>query len=677
MVDCQEFSLKQGFDRIYIHNPYDNSCPVDSVEMKYYSGNLKTYTKKLIYVPHLLYIGGIPEEYAHCSVYNNADAIYLANENAKYSLEVQYDRKVEIVPSGIPEYLQRLGSQLQSRQSTAQRSDRRKKLMFCLSYNNLYYGTEKLIRKIRQVFDVLKTYRDILVIFRPDEDILTRYVWENGPARREYEALLAYFKKERIGIYDESPDLYKAAMEADGILCFGHPMDHLFSIQGKYVLHLDLELRPIPSDNIRCVPSLCAVTAVEDEDGVELWFVPEQTRLICRVMLCGGDVTEAGETQDKKKTPKQRISTVQAEIIAEVPETVNGWTYYINITKSGNYLYLTPYDSEGIWRFNLDTRCFSEQFLPDTCFASMALTIPYGGYLYLIPGLYPGIVKYNMETEEVQILKDWVEELEHHASPECRKECYFVWAVKQEENMLYMASSKCDVWMEFDMDSDTWQMKSMNLPGRKFIDMVKKGEWVWLLPCCGDEIVLWNCRTCESQTIYTAPTQESQNIPYQFALDLGDSFAVFPGHKDNLLLIPTAPQTESQRADNGQVIEITDRVPCREKEYLSEYLKQSKVKYQYVKRLKNGRILAYEYLDGAFLILNQNLQVLQKIYSRIPIEAVRQQQDFTWKQIMCREEFNGCLSEGYTLPAMLEYFIRYGQDEREEIRKYYEERIAR
>lgn len=677
MVNYQEFSLEQGFDRIYIHNPYDNTYPVDSVERRFFSGNLKPFTKKLIYVPHLLHIGGIPEEYAHSPVYDNADAIYLADGRAKYSLDVQYDQKVEIVPSGIPEYLERLGSQLQSEQSMEQRPDTRKKLLFCLSYNNLYYGTEKLVRKIREVFDVLKTYRDIQVIFRPDEDILARYTWQNGPARREYEALVAYFKKERIGIYDESLDLYKAAAEADGILSVGHPMDYLFSVQGKYVLRLDRELRPIPSDSIRCVPSLWAVTAVEDEDGVELWFVPEQTRLICRMELRGGAVTETGEAQDQKKTPKQRISTVQAEIIAEVPETARGWTYYINITKSGSCLYLTPYDSEGIWKYDLGTRRFSEQYLPDTSFANMAFTISYGRYLFLIPRSYPGIVKYNMDTEEVQILNGWIEEMERYVSPECKKKPYFIWAVKQEANILYMASSKCDVWMEFDMDSDAWQIKSMNLPGRRFCNMVKKGEWVWLLPYCGDEILLWNCKTCESQLIYTAPTQESRNVPYQFVIDLGDAIVTFPAHKDNLLLIPTAPQKSPQKAEDEQVVEIADRVPCREKEYLSEYLKQSKIKYQYVKRLKNGRILAYEYMDGAFLILNESMQVLQKIHCRLPIDAVRQQQDLTWKQAKCQEEFNGFLSESYTLPAMLEYFIRHGQDEREEIREYYEERIAR
>lgn len=39
-----------------------------------------------------------------------------------------------------------------------------------------------------------------------------------------------------------------------------------------------------------------------------------------------------------------------------------------------------------------------------------------------------------------------------------------------------MASSKCDVWMEFGMDSDTWQMKFRNLSAKHFVDMVRRGE---------------------------------------------------------------------------------------------------------------------------------------------------------------------------------------------------------
>lgn len=57
--------------------------------------------------------------------------------------------------------------------------------------------------------------------------------------------------------------------------------------------------------------------------------------------------------------------------------------------------------------------------------------------------------------------------------------------------------------------------------------------------------------------------------------------------------------------------------------------------------------------------------------------TVRQQQDLTWKQVKCWEEFDGLLNDGYTFPAMLAYFILYGQDELEEICENYGKWVVR
>ena len=698
MADYRTFSLEQGFERIYIHNPYDNTCFVDSVEPKYYSWNLKPYARKLIYVPHLLYIGGIPEEYADSPVYEHVDAVYLADKKAKYSLDVQYDKKVEIVPSGIPEYLARLeeglkcekqkerkqqfnpggqavhpggrNAQIRNGEAGSGVQGERKKLLCCLSYYNLYYGSEKLIQKLRDVFEYLKSRKDILLIFYPDEDIRMRFPWLDEPVRKKYAALVAYFQKNRIGIYHEGADLYRSAAEADGILSFGHPADYLFSVQGKYVLRLDNEPRPIPSDEVRCIPSLWAMTAVEEEDGIELWFVPDRTRLICR-MVMQGDIADKDKRQFQNKKSKKQTEWPQVEIVAEVPDDDIRVLNYVNVTKIGRCLYLSPYNSKSIWKYDLDSHCFSGQSLPDLSADFCAsVSISYGKYLYLIPRMYPGIIKYDVETDDIEVIDGWVEELERYVLPECRKESYFLWAVKQEKNMLYMASAKCDVWMTFDMDSDTWQMKSMNLPKREFADMVKDKERVWLFPYCGDEVILWNCITNKSQVIYRAKTKETKYQPYEFACDLGDTIAAFSKHAENVLLIPLDASGEQES------IEITSRVPCREQDYLSEYQRSFKVGYQFVKKLKDGRILAYEYYDGAFFLLNRKLQIEKKIYCRLPLDAISRQQNITWENVQSKDGFSGNLNESYFLPAMIDFFVEHGQKDREDIKEYYAERLG-
>ena len=233
-----------------------------------------------------------------------------------------------------------------------------------------------------------------------------------------------------------------------------------------------------------------------------------------------------------------------------------------------------------------------------------------------------------------------------------------------------MASSKCDVWMTLDMNSDTWQMKSMNLPQKKFVDMVKNGERVWLFPYCGDEVILWNCVTGESQVVYKATNKETKHLPYEYGIDVEGAIAAFPRHADNLLLIPLDTSKEQK------IVEITGRVPCKERDYLSEYQKQMKVGYQFVKKMVDGQVLAYEYYDGAFLILNEKLQVRQKTYCRLPLEAVKQQQDIVWGNTQYKNEFSGVLNEGYFLPAMLDYFTQHGQDDKNDIYNYYKKKIT-
>ena len=701
MVDCREFSLEQRFARIYIHNPYENGSPLDTVDVKYYAGNLKQYTEKLIYVSHLF---GLPlTDYARCKAFDYVDTIYVSNKYSKYTLETKYDSKVEVVPSGIPDYLDRLSSKmnLQGNTEDGQRPSVKKKLLYCVSFHDLYCGTEKQLAKMRDIFEYARGNQNILLIFRPDEDIpvlrlqhqLSDSLW------REYEELVAWFVKNKIGLYDGTPDLYEMSVLADGIICTSHPMSVLFLVQGKHVLQLDWTRRLIPNREDRCIPVLWALTAEEKGEEIELWFVPEQTKLICRMTISGNvDVSAAGTSKTvgagkvggRKKTHKH-LAGPKVDIVAEVPDEMVGGPNYISVTKLGDSLYLSPYASDGIWKYDLNTCSFSKRYLPEAVNGNMGVAFSYGRYLHMIPRMYPGIVKYDTETEEVTVIDGWVEELERHVDEACKMEPYFVWAVKQEENMLYMASSKSDVWMEFDMDNDTWTLKSMGLSGKRFVHMMKDEEWVWLLPFCGDEIVLWNCRTGEGQAVYGTVNVEVRNTPYGFCADRGDAVIFFPQQKTDHLLVIEKPYLSEKagtdyRAGTGmgdacedtdvwikniRAKEIRNGLPCGFEANLTEYQKQRNSGYQYVKQLDSGLILVYEYYDGSFLLLNQKLQAVKKIPCRLPIEAVRQQQDTAVRNGQCRGRFHGGISEGYSIPEMMEYFIRHGDADRAKIRERY------
>lgn len=632
--DYRNFFPKQRFDRIYIHNPYDNTNAMDSA---YYSGNLKALTDRLIYVPHLLYMGGLPETMKCCKAYQNVDAIFLSDERVRYTLEQEYEDKVELVSDGITDYLERLN--VKKNENATTDKDGKRRLLYCVSFDDLFYGTEKQIRKMWDIFHCMEERKDIVFVFRPDEDIPSRAYELDPEIYRQYRELVAYFKERNIGIYDETPDPYRAAVEADGIMTAGHPLSAMFSVQGKPVLYVDREHRANPTEEEMCIPNLWTMTAAETGEGTEVWFAPAKSRLLCRMSLYG---EKSGET----------------EIVAEIPDEPLEWMNYADIIKTEDCLYLSPYGTDGIWKYELGSGKFSKQYLPELTERNITRTILYGEYLYLIPRTYPGILKYHMPSGEIRLIDGWVKEMDDMAAPEYKKSPYFIWAVEQEANRLYLAAAKCDAWMELDMDTDSWTLRCMNLPGGRFIDMVKDGAWVWLLPFDGQEIIRWNCETGESQTVFVTEKAEPRLSPYEFLLDCGEELIAFPKRENRLLVIPKK---------GGAVREIKEGLPCGQKDYASEFMAQSRIGYQFVKKLGDGRILAYEYYDGAFLLLDKELRLLEKLPCRLPLEAVRRQQNILWEKELCRSGFSGCLHEGYSPAAMLDFFVENTDKFRREI----------
>lgn len=69
-------------DIIYIHNPYDDTNRVTSVESRYYSCNLKKYCEKIVYIPYYKWVDGVSSPsfkpamyYVDYTVHSSDDAV--------------------------------------------------------------------------------------------------------------------------------------------------------------------------------------------------------------------------------------------------------------------------------------------------------------------------------------------------------------------------------------------------------------------------------------------------------------------------------------------------------------------------------------------------------------------------------------------------------------------------
>lgn len=640
LVEYETFDVEQGFDRIYIHNPYDGMDVTAVCDPMYFSGSLKAHTKKLIYVPHWLYIGGMPEEMTNCPVYNHADAIYLSDDRVRYSLDVAYDEKVEVVPSGILQYLDKLNAQKDNKGEKTSP----KRLLYCVSFHDLFYGTEKQIQKMWDIFRYMETRKDITFVFRPDEDIPARYRGLHVEIRRKYEELVAYFKKKQIGIYDETSNPYLAAINADGILSGGHPMDALFSVQGKYVLHIDRESRLIPTEEDRCIPSIWAAAVEETDDETIVWFVPDGSNLICRMRLSEGKV----------------------EVEAEVPE--EGEKIIVSdVVKVGECLYLSPFLSNGIWRYDLKEKMFSKLYLPILESGGMFRGVSYQRNIYFIPGNCPGIVKYNVETEDVKVIDGWIEEILVDKASEATRP-FFGLAVRREENMLYLASDKNDYWMVLNMEDDTWQLQRIGMSPKGFADMEIKGDDVWLIPVGEKGIIHWNRVTKESEAVVAEGETEPTERFYMFLMGIGGHIVAFPGSAEHLAVI-------SGEIGSG-VNKVTEGLPCKAEDYISEYIRQQKMGYQFGVRLQGGRVMVYERYGGTLVVLDEELQVLQKVKCRLPFEEVKRSTVVRMEKEMCKDTFAGCVAEEWLFPDMIDAVVSQTERRKYEMREMWRENNA-
>jgi len=621
-IDCREYNVRiRKPSVIYIHNPYDNTNPLETVAPEYYSENLKKCTEKLVYVPHLLFLGAVSECYKHLNVYDYVDEIYFNTDYTKYSLDIIYEKKIRVVPSGIPNYMNMLQQQ-QGQQSVCDGM----KLLCVLYYEDLYYGAERTLEKLKTLFEYLKDREDYEVIFRPDEllwinkRMITEKIWNC------FEKMLDWFEKEQIGKIDKSENLYEAAVQADAYVGFGGIMQLLFGIQGKYRLIVDRLNRELPGEEIY-IPLISEL----EREGNKVWFMTNFTDLLCEVDLDSGEIT----------------------VLSQLPEDNFGRKSIFGLKKINHFLYAFPFSSDGLWKYDLRSGEWDKIFIDcATQAGNFGKVFYYKNAFYMVPRFFSGILEYELLSERFTVYDGWKREIDLMTTQDMQEEPYFMGAIVQQGNKLCMVSSKVDVYMEFDLDSKKYSMKKMGIDGMHFSHMYIEGDYVWLLPYLANDIYVWNRKTGESKKIYQANSVEERKIPFAFIIGGEKYLWVFPRQEEFVLRIDRK---------SGKCQSITNMLPCARKEYLYKALEKKLSGYPYVEKQQNGTILAYECYDGAFLILQDKgdkLEIAQKILFRTPKEAFMRHYLKRWKRLLATANNNGIIKENYSLLIALECLKR-------------------
>lgn len=253
-------------DVIYIHNPYDDCNLITTVHPQLYSGELKKYTKNLVYVPYYVTTGHISQEFQHLPVYKNADYIVFQSEYTKGICNglYYYDK---ILPLGSPK-LDKIIQKCKSGVSVPAEwktviGDKKVLMLNTTIGDVLNYGAV-LFDKLYSFFELIMKQEEVALIYRP-HPLLEATLKSMRPELIEpYQDLLEFYKNKAVGILDTTPDISDTIAIADGYVGSSASVINLFGASGKPLFLFNYMYHSLPSDEDRRRVRFLAATKIED-----------------------------------------------------------------------------------------------------------------------------------------------------------------------------------------------------------------------------------------------------------------------------------------------------------------------------------------------------------------------------------------------------------------------------
>ena len=261
VTDWQQYSLeKEHPDIIFIHNPYDQFNIVTTVHPLFYASRIKDYTEKLVYIPYFVHQNDIVAEH-YCvlpgTIY--ADVVILQSEKVRE----QYLRYYE---AALPELVEKQGREAIEKKFQALGSPKfdvpadsqndipeewreflgqgKKVIFFNTHLRGLMQGqSEQFLRKLEWVFNFFQKQEDVVLLWRPHPLMVETAKAMNPEAVEPYLELVDRYRRQKIGIYDDSRELHRAIDLSDAYYGSGSSVVELFRQQGKPVMLMSEQIR--------------------------------------------------------------------------------------------------------------------------------------------------------------------------------------------------------------------------------------------------------------------------------------------------------------------------------------------------------------------------------------------------------------------------------------------------
>ena len=235
-------------DIIFTFNPYDGLNRVTSVHPYFYCERLRSLTDLLVYVPYFVVAEDVAEHFCAVPGCVFAHKVVLQSERLRQTYKRVFSERYGKRFGDPEEKFVTLGSPKYDKALRTKREDcplppewerliaGRKVVFYNSTIGAVLSGNERYLEGLRESLDVFRQSRDVVLWWRPHPLNDATYRAMRPHLLNEYRQIIADFKSEGWGIYDDTSDLHRALAWADA--CYGDMSSivALFYATGKPVL---------------------------------------------------------------------------------------------------------------------------------------------------------------------------------------------------------------------------------------------------------------------------------------------------------------------------------------------------------------------------------------------------------------------------------------------------------
>lgn len=515
-------------DTIVIQCPYDEYNYGMTIHSFFYASNLEQYTDQLVYIPALVMdeIGSgddrakeMLKSYCNMPGIVHADKVFVQSERMKevyVELLTQFageDTKEiweeKIYGLGCPayDYESRRGQEEpvvpEDWQRVIQKPDgsRKKVLLYVTSASVvLCYGKEAL-EKMREVLQVFKEAKDeMALLWRPDPEAKDMLRKRCPGLWGEYRDLVAAYREEAWGIYDDSDDDASAISLCDA--CYGDggkTLNRCRALQKPAIWNNWLDWREQhPHKKTRLVTEDCL------EYKGELWFVERTFNAVFRLDKETGNI-------------RYECSIPQSELLEE--------RIYSKIVDCGEELCFVPVSAEDLWIYHTVTkewRSISFLGLADkmqrTKFYQAFI---HNEYLYMLGDQLPFVIR-------VDIHKSTWKKIPYDKENRIQYRCYTRTGCVRLGAKVYVVSANSHHVLEFDMDSEEIIWHEVGGDSKRYSGIAYDGTQFWLSPSRNTGIAKWDGG--ENAQVFGMPKEfRDEDVQFDGVAVVGEQI-IFPGY---------------------------------------------------------------------------------------------------------------------------------------------------